>query len=1639
MKPLFRYFFRVNCLTILLIFNFQLFGTDIFDITCSGDDVIDVTCGNAISGQLFVDGQGVFDDVIYYNCDCQHPTPSGCPSPGSESQKLYLEKVFKITPTGNVLTVSVNNHARMVVYFASCSGNGFCDQISSTVHQDRRIYELDLSESNSFDSPIYVVIDGFNTQSEFNSPINYDIEFTCSDSPDPEFTCDNAETLECDKSVSSTNVGSPNNTNSYGCITGANSTNFTGGEKVFKFTPALTDEYEFTLSNFSGDLDLLLLSSCNPQNCLTNEGASEKATEKIKINLDEGKLYYVVVDGFNGNSSSFNLVVTCPQESDPCEEAQWITCGNTYLSNTTSQTNKFNSENYPCYTSLSTFNGKDKIFKFEKLTDHGNVSITLYHNSGNSKNLALFLFNGCPDETNCLGSKGIDIFSGSNRIGEYWTDAGNPLPKGTYYIVVDGPSPSIFSPFKITLNCENPSCTEVETIQLGETKLGETNLDGSNQVSAYDCNESLFGYTGKEKLYQFSLTTQKTVDIELTEVNAANFDLFLLEECNTNSCMYYSNQPTGEPEKIGPVILQAGTYYVIVDVKNTSALTKKEDEGTYNLSLKEKKKSTNNCTACDGVVDPDWYNELIDNYTNCCLTFDESEVSVNIYQCTYKGQTVIHIPPTSCNDSYGLVYDCNGNLILSYPFTDTLILQNCRLIWSCKGDDSGCDFEEKDCELKDLACGGNSDSTWLINLQNELVNCCSEVPVSIYQCTYQGIPAIHVPPLSCGQTDDQGDVYDCEGTVLFNYGGIDGNYNRDKLKELEDCQLLWSCQENTLNCSSEDGNTGSNGECSACDGAVNETWYDELVKGYADCCQQFEASNVTVKIYQCSYLGQTVLHVPPTSCNDSQGLVYDCNGTLLFWYTLADTSKIKDLKDCQLIWSCEGNDSGCDFEEKDCELKDLACGGNSDSTWLINLQNELVNCCSDVPVSIYQCTYQGIPAIHVPPISCGQTDDQGDVYDCEGTVLFNYGGIDGNYNRDKLKELEDCQLLWSCQDNTMNCSSEDGNTGSNGECSACDGAVNETWYDELVKSYADCCQQFEASNVTVKIYQCSYLGQTVLHIPPTSCNDSQGLVYDCNGTLLFWYTLADTSKIKDLKDCQLIWSCEGADSGCDFEEKDCTIGRIACNGEVNQSWMSSLQANLLSCCATHPINIYQCNYEGQTAIHVPPLSCDQTDDQGDVYRCDGTLLFNYGGINPNFNLNKLNDLQNCQLLWSCKDSNERCQDPEENLLSTQTIVLKGGWNMISTYLIPEKSAMNEIFSDLKEYIDIVKDENGNTYIPSFGIDNIGNWDYTEGYQVKLNIGIDTAHLKIRGRKISKNQNSIDITPGWNIIAYLCNRNSPVARQFAAVRSKIILMKNNAGDQFIPSFMINNIKCMEPGQGYKVKVRRPITDFSYNCTLSCNNNNPANTNIYSDHYSIPSDNNATIILPGEVAKEILNPGQILAVTDLQGNIYGQGVFQNRAMAVTIWGDDPHTEFSEGFTTDASFSYLVIDPNTKKRQDIHLEFSKNMNYYTKDHVYEVTTARKVNQKMNSSQDMKNLTIFPNPTSSSFILKVGSSTAENVMVDFIDSNGKMWKEQYELSLIKGMNSIQIEIGSLTSGVYTIRLFGRNGAKFGKLVVIR
>tara|TARA_R110000851_G_scaffold117849_8_gene244898 strand:+ start:9384 stop:10703 length:1320 start_codon:yes stop_codon:yes gene_type:complete len=181
-------------------------------------------------------------------------------------------------------------------------------------------------------------------------------------------------------------------------------------------------------------------------------------------------------------------------------------------------------------------------------------------------------------------------------------------------------------------------------------------------------------------------------------------------------------------------------------------------------------------------------------------------------------------------------------------------------------------------------------------------------------------------------------------------------------------------------------------------------------------------------------------------------------------------------------------------------------------------------------------------------------------------------------------------------------------------------------------------------------------------------------------------------------------------------------------------------------------------------------------------------------------------------------------------LTTQTIELRPGYSMISTYIDLTTLTSNstgggslDISLIFAELIDgsIVKDYSGNAFVPEYAYNGIGNWvdgvnnlgNYV-GLQV-VNEADSSIFISLEGNlNYTDNTNSfygatLAVPALWSIIPWILPYRCNASNVFAEYED-VDMILDDKGRVYSPKTGFNSIGDLIPGRGYLIKAAAPVS-------------------------------------------------------------------------------------------------------------------------------------------------------------------------------------------------------------------------------------
>ncbi len=158
-----------------------------------------------------------------------------------------------------------------------------------------------------------------------------------------------------------------------------------------------------------------------------------------------------------------------------------------------------------------------------------------------------------------------------------------------------------------------------------------------------------------------------------------------------------------------------------------------------------------------------------------------------------------------------------------------------------------------------------------------------------------------------------------------------------------------------------------------------------------------------------------------------------------------------------------------------------------------------------------------------------------------------------------------------------------------------------------------------------------------------------------------------------------------------------------------------------------------------------------------------------------------------------------------SIYQTQSLTLNpNAFNLLSSYLYPRYPEMSSVFSGL-DSLEIVYNDQGQAYIPRYGINSIGNYVMVDGYHLftrDQNPSIDISGLPIN----SANYPITIEAQRFNSIAYLNSNPQPVTSAMPSLTGLIEIIQDDAGGVYIPDLSVNTLGDLQPGKGYQIYIK-----------------------------------------------------------------------------------------------------------------------------------------------------------------------------------------------------------------------------------------
>ncbi|MEA3444373.1 MAG: T9SS type A sorting domain-containing protein, partial [Bacteroidota bacterium] len=387
----------------------------------------------------------------------------------------------------------------------------------------------------------------------------------------------------------------------------------------------------------------------------------------------------------------------------------------------------------------------------------------------------------------------------------------------------------------------------------------------------------------------------------------------------------------------------------------------------------------------------------------------------------------------------------------------------------------------------------------------------------------------------------------------------------------------------------------------------------------------------------------------------------------------------------------------------------------------------------------------------------------------------------------------------------------------------------------------------------------------------------------------------------------------------------------------------------------------------------------------------------------------------------------------ETLYDSQTLSISAGYSIISTFIDPAYPNVEDVFAPLGNEVQLIKDENGNPYWPYFGLNNVGNMDIGEGYQIKMS----TAQtLEIEGTQVVPEITAVDLPAGWSLFGYLRTSAMDVAVAMSAIASDVNVVKTGSGLVYWPAFGYNSIGDFMPGIGYKARMFAS-TNLYYpaNTTATTKSGivNPVNK-VYTNILNTGCD--MTLGIPVNVWETTPAIGDEIAIYSESGMLTGAGVYTGNNLAITIWGNDSETTNVDGMVEGSAYTIKVMRVAEGVEETFEVTSWTEGNGLYADNAIAVVGKLTIAEAAPLTQIFQNV---PNPVATSTEIRFFLANESEVNISVYNMLGEKLEVLVSGTMLEGEHTIIFNAENYAVGTYMYTIETPNFTKSIQMTVVR
>ena len=393
------------------------------------------------------------------------------------------------------------------------------------------------------------------------------------------------------------------------------------------------------------------------------------------------------------------------------------------------------------------------------------------------------------------------------------------------------------------------------------------------------------------------------------------------------------------------------------------------------------------------------------------------------------------------------------------------------------------------------------------------------------------------------------------------------------------------------------------------------------------------------------------------------------------------------------------------------------------------------------------------------------------------------------------------------------------------------------------------------------------------------------------------------------------------------------------------------------------------------------------------------------------------------------------------------------FNNISLNVIPD----NISFSQMVDGMDLLlaSDGNSNFYVPSYGIDQIGDMHVEYGYRLFLN-GAESHMMSVEGVPVDVSEHSLTLNPFiLNLVSYLPQECLMSSEIFAGYDDDILLVKGSDG-YYVPSFGVQTLAEMCPGEAFEIFLNGTDgLDFQYPTGVMSSNHSNHFVEDYKSRtrtYDVERTGESHLVLLTELSGEVSVGDQLRAYANgkLVGsiNIVPEHLNGTHPVDLVAVGSIDLTEFA-GLYIDGYIAGDMIELRLwSVNKSVELKVSSDLSDTQYGNAMELSTGTA--SVLNEGAIVTSLSLtqnYPNPFNPSTTISYNVDVSGMVTLKVYDVMGRLVRTLVDGYKISGYESGYGVVWDgkdqqgqqVSAGLYIYSLQTPSGIKTKKMVLMK